>query len=54
MDVCKVDKNVIQDLAEISTIAEKLRLAKDGRHCPSVPYLERTDRHTDNKRGVLF
>ena len=30
MDVCKVDKIVIQDLAEISSIAEKLKIGKDG------------------------
>jgi hypothetical protein len=34
----KIDKNVIQDLAEISSIAQ------DGRHCPCVPYLKRTER----------
>ena len=44
MDVCKVDKIVIQDLAEIRSIVEKLRIAKDGRRFPSLPYLERTDR----------
>ena len=38
MDVCKVDKNVIQYLTEISNIAEELQTAKDGRRCPSVPY----------------
>jgi hypothetical protein len=49
MDVCKVDENVIQDLAEIRRIAEKLRIAKDGRRCPSVPYLERTDRQYERR-----
>jgi len=58
MDVCLVDKSVIQYLSEmwfsISVVEQKVKRMKDGRHYSPVPYVSAGYTQEQRGSGILF